>query len=327
MRLHLARALAPVLLRQQQVITFRQVVDAGCDSELPTREVAAGRWQRPAFGLYFAFPGSPTLVQHAWAAQLMGGASSRISGPLACQLLGIADAPGRAAVVLVEKDCQRRGTDDYLVRRTSLLPAVVPRDGLRLVGPARAVVDAARCAQGLREVRALTCAALNGRHLTYDGLLATASRPVSATLTRALRDWSDGARSAPEAEVADALRDQVRRGNMPPFLLNPALYEGKVLLGAVDVYVPGCALGAEVDSVRHHGSEAHLDATLTRHAVITRAGVELEHVTPTRFRRSPGAWAAMFATLAQQRRNLGDPMGLRIDPAGPLQRGCGRRRT
>jgi hypothetical protein len=112
---------------------------------------------------------------------------------------------------------------------------------------------------------------------------------------------------------------------MPPFLLNPQVYAGAVLLGAPDVYVPGCALGAESDSVRHHGSRDALDKTLDRHKTMSRHGIELEHVTPARFRRDPAAWAALFAGLADARRGLGDPTELRIVPVGPLQ--DGRRRS
>lgn len=224
MRPSVANAMADVLARQHQVIAARQVTDAGCDSELATREVAAGRWQRPGFGVYFAFPGPPTLLQRAWAAQLIGGPSSRISGPLACQLLGIADASGCAAVVLVSKDCQRRGSSEYVLRRTSRLPDVADPRGLRLVAPARAVVDAARVARDLREIRGVVCAALNGKHVLHDDLLAerlAEPRAGLGRLARALRDWSDGSRSAPEAEVADELREQVRLGRMPPSCSTP----------------------------------------------------------------------------------------------------------
>jgi hypothetical protein len=127
-------------------------------------------------------------------------------------------------------------------------------------------------------------------------------------------------------EVADELRRLVRAGAMRPFLLNPRVYAGPVLLGSTDVYVPGSALGAETDSRRHHGSVDQLDTTLTRHATFAHYGVRLEHVTPTRFRQAPAAWAAMLAAIAEQRRALGDPTGLRIEPVGPLQRAAGRRR-
>lgn len=327
MRPHVARALADLLAHQQQVIAWRQLRAAGCDPGTATREVAAERWQRPASGVYFAFPDPPTLVQRAWCAQLVGGPDSRVSGPLACQLMGIADAPSAAALVLVPADCQRRGGADYVVRRTSRLPVGTERDGLRLVGAARAVVDATRLSTSLREVRAVVCAAMNGKHVSYDDIAAERTaepRPGLGRLNHALRDWAAGSRSAPEAEVADALREQK---GMPPFLLNPQVYDGAVLVGALDVYVPGCSLGGEVDSVRHHGSPDDLDATLSRHGVITRAGVQLEHVTPARFRLAPAAWAARFALLADSRRGMGDPGQLRIEPVGPLQRARGRRRT
>jgi len=208
------------------------------------------------------------------------------------------------------------------VRRTSRLPDPLDRDGLRLAPPVRAVVDATRQAPSLRDVRAVMCAALNGKHTTY-GDLATERRAEYSRglhlLGRALDDWTAGARSAPEAEMADTLRVEVARGHLAPFLLNPKIYAGTVLLGALDVYVPGCAVGAETDSLRHHGSADSLAATLDRHATMTRHGIELEHVTPARFRQRPAGWAAMFAAVAESRRGLGDPAGLRIEPVGPLQ--------
>jgi hypothetical protein len=328
MRPHIVRALSDVLQRQHRVISSRQIVDAGCDHELATREVAAGRWQKPAYGVYFAFPEPPTLLQRAWCAQLIGGDRSVVSGALACQLLGVADAPAVTAVALVPAACRRRGTADYVVRRTARLPTHDDCDGLRVAPAERAVVDAARLTPDLRGVRALICAALNGKHTSYAALLAERTaepRAGLALLKQALADWAAGARSAPEAEVADALRDEVRAGRLPPFLLNANVFEGPVLLGAPDVYVPGRALGNETDSRRHHGSEADLDATLSRHAVFFRAGLQLEHVTPSRFRQNPQGWAALFSAIAQQRVGMGDPAGLRIEPVGPLQDGRRRR--
>jgi hypothetical protein len=327
MRPHVARALADVLSAQHHVIACWQLTAARCDREVASREVAAGRWQRPAPGIYYAFAGEPTLLQRGWCAQLVGGPECVVSGALSCQLLGIADSPGTDAVVLVPADCQREGWPDFVTRRTRRLPEPLDREGLRLSPPVRAVIDASRQAPTLRETRAVVCAAINGKHTSYDELVTERRAEYSRGLRflrHALDDWAAGARSAPEAEIADALRVEVGRGRMPPFLLNPEVYAGPVLLGSLDVYVPGCSLGAESDSVRHHGSSDALDATLVRHKTMASNGIELEHVTPTRFRRSPAAWAAMFAGLADQRRGLGDPPGLRIVPVGPLQ--DGRRR-
>jgi hypothetical protein len=324
MRPATAAKLAPVLDTQQRVLTTRQIIGAGCDHELPTREVAAGRWQEPARGIHFAFEGKPSLLQRAWCGQLIGGDESGISGPLACHLLGVADSPGISAVVLVPSRCHRKGADEYLVRRVSRLPAWTDMAGVRVASPTRAVVDAARTTDDLRGVRALVCGAIHGGHTTYEELAVEAGQQARSgigLLTRALQDWADGARSAPEAEVADALREQVLRTRMPPFLLNPRLFVGPVLLGSPDVYVPGCSLGGETESVRHHGGADALDATLARDADFRHNGVQLEHVTPARFRSGPEAWAARFAALAAGRAAGGDPPGLRIEPVGPLQMG------
>jgi hypothetical protein len=109
MRPHVARALADVLAGQRDVIACWQLTAARCDREVATREVAAGRWQRPAHGVYYAFAGEPTLLQRAWCAQLVGGPTCVVSGALACQLLGIADSPGTCAVVLVPADLPAPG--------------------------------------------------------------------------------------------------------------------------------------------------------------------------------------------------------------------------
>jgi hypothetical protein len=320
--------LEPVLTRQHGVISLRQVVDAGCDRELPAREVAAGRWQRLARVVY-APAGQLTLMQRAWATQLVGGDDAIVSGPLACQLQGVPDTAGVRGVALVAAACHRQGEGDYLTRRTSRLPDWTDYDGVRVACAARAVVDACRLSGSLRDVRGLVCGALNAKHTSYEALSrerAAEPRAGLALLGHALQDWADGARSAPEAEVADELRDDVRAGRMPPFLLNPKLYVDDALVGASDVYVPGCALGGEVDSRRHHGSPQDLDATLERHAAFEAAGIRLEHVTPARFRRNPALWTSQFASIATARGPSGDPSGLRIEPVGPLQPVPGRRR-
>ena len=321
--------LTAVLERQHLAITLAQIRRAGCDPELTRREVDAGRWQRISRGTFLASADPPTDLQQAWCAQLAGGEGSVVTGAVACRIAGIADVPSYLPVAVLVGANRPRDEDGVHFLRTARPPAPVLRGGLWLAPPARAVVDAARAARSLRDVRALVTAALRARHCTHEelvGELAHSPRRGSGHSRRALQDWADGARSAPEAEVADWLREQVRARRMPPFLLNPLVYDGSELLGAVDVHVPGCALGGEVDSARHHAGVDDLDATLLRHARFAAAGVHLEHVTPTRFRRAPELWAAGFAMRAADRRRGGDPVRLRIEPAGPVQPVPGRRR-
>ena len=323
-----AERLAAILAEQADVIAFRQVVGAGADAHLPAREVAAGRWQQPTRGVYVVGTGELTYLQRAWIAQLVGGEQAVVSGPLCCHVLGIPDAPSLIAVAVVASGCHRKGDEHFQVRRSSAGQVWEARGTLRLAEPTRAVVDACRITDSLQNVRALVCGAIRAKHTTYEALVAArAAEPRAGLglLGRALQDWADGARSAPEAEVADVLRVEVRAGRLPPFLLNPNVYDGAVLLGAPDVYVPGCSLGAESDSVRHHSNEKQLSGTLSRHQVFERAGIVLEHVTPRRFRQSPAAWGRLFSSLSEERRGLGDPKGLRIEPIGPLQPVPGRR--
>jgi hypothetical protein len=321
--------LSDVLARQDDVITFAQVVDAGADAGLPAREVAGGRWQQLCVGIYLASTDPATDRQWAWCAQLRGDEGGVVTGAHVCRMRGVGDVPDLPATVLVSEDCQRAELPGVQCRRTSR-PAEFHEDkGLRLAGTTRAIVDAARQCASLQDVRGLIMASVNGKHTTAAALrreLDDGPRRGSGWCRRALDDWDDGARSAPEAEAADWLRDEVRAGRCPPFLLNPTVVIDGVELGSPDIYVPGTALGNEMDSRRHHGSENDLDATLLRHRRFADHALVLEHVTPARFRRDRAGWARTFAALAEGRRHLGDPAGLVVKPAGPLQPVHGRRR-
>jgi hypothetical protein len=125
-----------------------------------------------------------------------------------------------------------------------------------------------------------------------------------------------GAASAPEAEVADALRAPLRRAGLPQPVLNHAVRLGGRLLGVADGRLPGLGLGWEVDSVRHHGDSTGLARTLTRHAAFERNGLELLHVTPARFRSHPGAFVRDVLVRAAHRASLPtpEPVGLSVLP-------------
>ncbi|HWG93729.1 MAG TPA: hypothetical protein VNU66_05840, partial [Mycobacteriales bacterium] len=186
------------------------------------------------------------------------------------------------------------------------------------------VADAARRTPELAAVRALVLAALADGRAGLEELSAERDDGESrgrAHLTTAVRDAGRGARSAPEAEAADALL-ALPDGVLPPFVLNPRLVLEGRLLGVPDGYLPGTGLGWEVDSVRHHGSSRDLAATLDRHARFADAGVELLHVVPAVLRREPAAWARQVAARAAHRRasGRGDPDGLEVVLTGPLLR-------
>jgi hypothetical protein len=129
-----------------------------------------------------------------------------------------------------------------------------------------------------------------------------------------LDDWDRGARSAPEAEAADA----VLALEAPAFLLNPEIRLDGQLLGSPDGWLIDAGLGWEMDSVEFHGDAASLDATFARHRRFDDAGLGLLHATPSRMRADRRAWARDVLARAVRRRPWSPPPGLVVVPTGPL---------
>lgn len=318
MRASTRSRLQPLLEEQHGVITSSQLAALPVDAELPRREgwllLAPRTWCTTI---------QPTDEQLLQGLLLHCGAGSVPTGPLACRRHGLRDVPDAdVADVLVPHGRRLTSGGLSVVHQTLRLPKPVRRRGWRVAPAARAVADAARSSGDLQAVRALVLAALSDLLVRPEDLTdeqRLGPRRGSGALTRALADWRAGARSAPEAEVADALRG-LRR--LPPFELNPTLYLRGVELGTPDGYLPGLGLGWEVDSVRYHGGTDELADTLARHTRFTDAGLELVHVVPGRFRRGRHAWAEGFAARARRRAAEGrtDPPGLVVQPHDHLQR-------
>ena len=165
--------------------------------------------------------------------------------------------------------------------------------GLRVVPPEQAVTDAALRWPSLQDVRALVLAGVADGRLDADRLdvlLERAPQRGSGHLRRALVDVRRGAASAPEAELVDLLLPVLRRLRLQLLVNAEVRHEGR-LLGRVDALLvrrpAEVLLGVEVDSLRHHGSSADLEATLRRHEHFASAGLRLLHVTPSAVRRTP----------------------------------------
>lgn len=111
-------------------------------------------------------------------------------------------------------------------------------------------------------------------------------------------------------------------GEGMPFYVNCAVYVDHVLLGIVDVWLVGRGTGGELDSREWHAGADCLDATLLRDKAFSRAGLSLEHITPTRFRGDPAGFAQALRSEADRRTSSGipEPSGLRLKPRGPLLR-------
>ncbi len=305
---------------QAGLVTRAQLLAAGLDRGLPAREQAAGRWQRLGSGLYLTAAGPPAPAQRLRAGLLLAGPGAQLCGPTAARLWGLRDAPVAEEVhVLLPESRRRVEAPGVVVHRSRDVPPPWTVGGLPVVALARAAVEAARWAGGLRAARAVLAAAVADGRCAPDELedwLARGGQQGSRDARRALADARAGAASAPEAEVADLLAPLAARGRLPRFLLNPDLHVEGVRLGRPDLWLPGTGVGHETDSVRHHGDADALDATLDRHARFAAAGVALLHTSPRRARSEPAALVRRVLDAVE--RATGDPPGLTVTPRGPL---------
>lgn len=317
MRASVLRRVRPLVDAQLGVVTSAQLRAAGVDLELPRRE----RWLRLADGLWVTAdePGDEQLL----VALGLYAPGAVASGGLACRWTGLRHAPdGPGLEALATHGTTLLGGPLLRVRQTRRMPEAVVHRGRTVAPGVRAVADAARWAPSLREARAVVLAALGDRRIGVEALRVEAgagARRTSAALARALADWDRGARSAPEAEAADALLALTSRA-AAPFLLNPELWLDGHLLGSPDGWVVSAGLGWEIDSVEFHGTADALDGTLQRHQRFSDAGLELLHATPARVRADRRAWASDVVARAGRRTAAGwrPPSGLVVVPKGPL---------
>lgn len=313
-----ARALAG-----EAPLTRAMLREAGLNPYLGDRAVREGAGLRLAPSTCLL--GAPaTDGQLVAAARLHAGDDLVVTGALACRLLGLPDVPAEAAVeVLVPAGRRRVSTSFVRVQPTTRPPRWWTHDcGVRVAEPHRAVVDAARRMTALQDVRALVLAALRLRWCGPDDLRAELDahpRNGTACCRRALRDGERGAWSAPEAEVADTAAADPR---LPPFLLNPTLTLGRVVIGQPDGWFVGRGLGWEVDSRRFHAGEDDFDQTLARHDRFAGHGLQLLHVTPKRARRLGNGYGDVLAAAVRARADAGqpEPPGLAVRPFDPRAR-------
>jgi hypothetical protein len=318
MRRSVLRRVRPLTDAQFGVVTSAQLRAAGVDLEVPRRE----RWLRLAQGTWLVHD-EPDDEQLLEALEHYAPAA-RASGAIACRWLGVRHAPDvRGCDALVVHGTTLLGGTLLRMHQTRRMPDAVEHRQRLTVPVTRAVADAARWTPRLQDARAVVLAALADRRITADALAAehaAGPRHTGRNLRRALDDWARGARSAPEAEAADALLELPGVRRPPPFLLNAELWLDGALLGSPDGYVPAAGLGWEMDSVEFHSGHDELDATLQRHRRFADAGFELVHATPKRFRGDRSAWRADVVRRAEQRLERGwrPPSGLTVVARGPL---------
>lgn len=300
-----------------RVLRADQLVDVSQDAA--ERAVKAGRWQRPAYGIYLTSREAPT------DRDLMAIAAAYVRGPFivtgllalrACELRWL---PLSAGIhVLVPPENRQRSSGLIRITRTSYFERLSSwvQGGGRMAMPDRAVIDATRSLPSLRAVRGVVLGAVADGKATTDDLTAALDagrRNGSGPTRRAIGDAVRGCASPPEAELVDQL---VGRG--VPFYVNPQLWLGAELLGSPDVWLVGTGTGGEVDSQERHGDDDTIENTYDRHERFAASGLQLVHLSVRRIRRD--VVAAADHLLARARAGPPSPPGLVIVPRGPLLR-------
>ena len=326
-RRQLPRALP--LVRDDGLVTRATLTDGAVDGDLADRLVRHGEWLRLAPSTYLAVAEPPTDAQLVAGALEHVGEDLVVTGLLACRAYGMVDVPDVPGIeVLIPPGTRRVSTDLIRVQQTTRMPLTWTVDGVRYAVPARALIDGARRLQDLQSVRALLLGAVCARRCTALELseeVEAGAQRGSGLVRRAVDDALAGAWSAPEAEAAHEVGDRVRRGQLPPFLLNPVLRLGGRRVGQPDGYLPGTGVGWQVQSRRHHAEGDGFDQTLAVHDDYVAHDLTMLHVTPKRLRLLRGRWSDLLVDALAARGGRGEPAGLEVRAIAPLQRGERRR--
>jgi hypothetical protein len=307
------------------VLDLSELAALGVSAHAAQREVRRGRWQRGADGTYVTHDQPLSDSELLEVVRHHVGTPAVVTGHLVLPHLGLRWVPSSDLVhALVPVTCRTRSSGLVRVTRTKDLDALDTWSAhdCRMADAERAVYDAARAADGLRDVRGLVLGAVADGWATADGLLglvAAGRRNGSALVRRAAADAARGAASPPEAELVDALV-----GRRTPFLVNPALLVDGTLLGYPDLYLPGLGLCAEVQSKERHGSEEQEESTYDRAERFEAAGLTVVHLSVRRIRADPQECARHLLARARERArlpaHLREPAGLEVRPRSPLLR-------
>lgn len=154
--MNISAAFQEMVQKQDGLITRTQVHEAGItESTLRHATRPAGRWQRVAPGVYATFTGTLSQRQVARVALLYACSSAIVTGAWACRAFGLRYVPTSPTIeVLLPHHVVRRPLPLARFRRTRHVPDVVQVRGIPCAAPSRAVLDAVRDVDALRQARA-----------------------------------------------------------------------------------------------------------------------------------------------------------------------------
>jgi hypothetical protein len=161
--------------------------------------------------------------------------------------------------------------------------------GYAVCSVARAVADAARSLDDLRQVRAIVAESVQRRLTTVVALrreLEAAATHRTRLLRMALNEVDAGTRSAPEAELA---RELAGSRILPSVHWNVALVASDgSSLPVPDGWIDESGIALEVDSREFHLTPEGWQRTMRRHNELAAHGALVLHFTPSEIRRGRG---------------------------------------
>jgi hypothetical protein len=269
------------LEQQLNVLTREQAHAAGVTRHaLQYRLRAGGPWRRLLPGVYIAATGTSTVIQQEMAALLYAGPGSMITGLAAVRHFSIRGPVTEVTDVLIPASRRRGDTSFVRVHRTTRMPDRVSHLGpLRYAPPARAVADAVRGLDDLREVRAVVADAVQQGSCRVRDLgaeLAAGPNAGSALFREALADVAEGIRSAAEGD----LKHLLARSRLPMPLFNPKVFAGDTFIAKPDGWWPDEGVAVEVDSAEWHLSPDDHARTLARGRRMAKYQMNVLRFTP-----------------------------------------------
>jgi hypothetical protein len=244
-----------------------------------------GPWQRLLPGVLLLSSAEPSRRQRLRAALAYAGPGAAITGVDAASLdhdLGL--RAGDQVHVLVPA-AKRAATNGYVVvERTTRMPTLIERDGLRYAPMHRAVLDAARREQDAVRLRTLLSGPVRYGVCSVAELRAeldAGNQHGSAAPRAALRAVSDGVVSLTEGLA----RRVVRGAPLPPPRWNVPIRDAAgALLGVVDAWWDDVALAWEVGTQRFRPGATAKSPDADR---LAAAGVLVHRTPPEELRTDP----------------------------------------
>lgn len=278
---------------QYGVVSRSQALSGGMSrAAWEHRTRRAGRWQRLLPGVYLTHDGQPTLIQRISAALLYAGPGSMLTGSAALWRHGVAGRYDLEHIDVLVPHERRRSSVGYVrIMRSRRMPSLTG-EGLPCAPVHRAVADACRGLDQIDEVRAIVAAAVQQRKCSLRLVVSeVAEGPMkkSALLREVVGEVLAGVRSAAEGQG----RSVLRKAGLPEAQWNADLYtDAGEWLGRPDAWWADAGVALEIDSREWHLDPAGWERTMERHALMTRRGVLVVHVSPKLIRRHPDEFVA-----------------------------------